>query len=277
MRVKAKQLARVSIRRGIFQGDSLSPLLFVMALVPMTLVLRDAAPGYVLKSKTKINNLLYMDDLKLYGKTKSDIESLISTVRLFSDDISMRFGLEKCASIVLKRAKRVVDEGIQLVDDKVIEDVGIENYKYLGVLEADTIKMELMKEKIMKEYRRRVKKVLGSKLNGENTIKAINVWAVSVVRYSGGIVDWTVDELKEADKKTRKLLTLNGALHPRSNTDRLYLPRAEGGRGLILFEECIRQEEHGLSDYLKSEPKNQSEGVLQHLVIEQTASEYIAQ
>ena len=110
------------------------------------------------------------------------------------------------------------DEGIQLIDDKVIEDVGIENYKYLGVLEADTIKMELMKEKIMKEYRRRVKKVLGSKLNGGNTMKAINAWAVSVVRYSGGIVDWTIDELQEADRKTRKLLTLNGALHPRSNT-----------------------------------------------------------
>ena len=200
-----------------------------MALIPMTLILRDAAPGYILKSKAKINHLLYMDDLKLCGKVKSDIESLISTVRIFNDDIGMRFGLQKCASIVLKRGKRVEDEGIYLAEDKIIEDVGIENYKYLGVLEADMIKMELMKEKIMKEYRLRVKKVLGSKLNGGNAIKAINAWAVSVVRYSGGVVDWTVNELKEADRKTIKLLTLNGALHPGSNTDRLYLPRTEGG------------------------------------------------
>ena len=57
-------------------------------------------------------------------------------------------------------------------------------------------------------------------------------------------MDWTVDELKEADRKTRMLLTLNGALHPRSNTDRLYLLRVEGVTGLISFEECIRQEEH---------------------------------
>ena len=120
------------------------------------------------------------------------------------------------------------------------------------MLEANTIKMGLMKEKIMKEYWQRVKKVLGSKLNGGNTIKAINAWAISVVRYSGRIVDWTVDELKEADRKTRKLLTLNGALHPRSNTNRLYLPRAEGGRGLISIRECIRQDEHGLSDDLIS-------------------------
>ena len=212
--------------------------------------------------------------MKLYGKTKSDIESLISTVRIFSDNIGMRFGLQKCASIVLKRGKRVEDEGIHLVEDKMTEDVGIENYKYLGVLEADTIKMELMKEKIMKEYRRIVKKVLGSKLNGGNAIKAINAWAISVVRYSGGIVDWTVNELKEADRKTRKLLTLNGALHPRSNTDRLYLPRIEGGRGLISIEECVWQEEPGLSDYVRNRAQEPVRGCLQHLVLEQTASEY---
>ena len=269
-----KHLAKVSIRRGIFQGDSLSPLLFIMALIPMTLVLRDATPGYVLKSKAKINHLPYMDDLKLYGKTKSDIEGLISTVRIFSDDIGMRFGLQKCASIVLKRGKRVEDEGIHLAEDKMIEDVGIENYKYLGVLEADTIKMELTKEKIMKEYRRRVKKVLGSKLSGGNAIKAINAWAVSVVRYSDGVVDWTVNELKDADRKARKLLTLNGALHPRSNTDRLYLPRTEGGRGLISIEECVRQEERGLSDYVRNRAQEPVRGCLQHLVLEQTASEY---
>ena len=186
----------------------------------------------------------------------------------------MRFGLQKCASIVLKRSKRVEDEGIELAENKMTEDLGIENYKYLGVLEANMIKMELMKEKIMKEYRGRVKKVLGWKLNGGNTIKAINTWTVSVVRYSGGVVDWAVDDLKEADRTTRKLLTLNGALHPRYKTDRLYLPRAEGGRGLVLIKECIRQEEHGLSDYLRVTAQEPFRGCLQHLVSEQTASEY---
>ena len=188
----------------------------------------------------------------------------------------MRFGLQKYASIVLKRRKRVEDEGIHLAEDKIIEDVGTENYKYLGVLVADMIKTELMKEKVMKEYRRRVKKVLGSKLNGGNAIKAINAWAVPVVRYSGGVVDWTVNELKEADRKTRKLLTLNGALHPRSNTDRLYLPRTEGGRGLISIEECVRQEEHGLSDYIRNRAQEPVRCCLQHLVLEQTTSEYQA-
>ena len=47
---------------------------------------------------SKINHLLYVDGLKLCGKSKPDIESLI-TIKIFSNDISMRFGLQKCALI----------------------------------------------------------------------------------------------------------------------------------------------------------------------------------
>ena len=53
---------------------------------------------------------------------------------------------------------------------------------------------------------------------------------ISVVRYSGGVVDRTVDELKEADRKAIKLPTLNGPLHPRYNT--YNLPRVEGQAGV---------------------------------------------
>ena len=56
------ELAEVNIRKGICHGDSLSPLLFVIAMIPLTSILRRATPGYVFKNKTKINQLLYMDD-----------------------------------------------------------------------------------------------------------------------------------------------------------------------------------------------------------------------
>ena len=60
-------LGGVKIMRGIFQGDSLSLLLFVSALIPLTHILRKSKPGYEFSgSGEKINYLLYMDDLKLY-------------------------------------------------------------------------------------------------------------------------------------------------------------------------------------------------------------------
>ena len=64
-----EKLGTVRIRRGIFQGDSLSPLLFVLVLIPMSLVLRDVKAGYNLgERRGKVNHLLFMDDLKLYGQ-----------------------------------------------------------------------------------------------------------------------------------------------------------------------------------------------------------------
>ena len=60
-----------------------------------------------------------------------------------------------------------------------------ETYKYLGILEADTIKQAEMKEKIQKEYLRRTRKLLETKLDSRNLIKGINTWAVPHVRCSG--------------------------------------------------------------------------------------------
>ena len=95
-----------------------------------------------------------------------------------------------------------------------------------------------------------MKKTLSCKLNAGNVIKAINSWAVSLLRYSGGIVNWTKSELVELDRTTRNLLNIHGALHPRSNVSRLYLPRREGGRGLISVEDAINIEERNINVYV---------------------------
>ena len=63
------ELGEVKIKRGIFQEDSLSPLVFVLALIPLSLILRKAkAANELSESKEKINHLLSMDDLKLYSR-----------------------------------------------------------------------------------------------------------------------------------------------------------------------------------------------------------------
>ena len=249
-----KVLGGVEIRRGLFQGDSLSPLLFVLCVVPLTLVLREVKAGYKMKEMNgKINHLLYIDDLKLYGKNNDQIDSLVRTVNLVSKDIGMEFGIKKCGILSLKRGKVTEHEGIILPSGdkmKSIEDEG--GYKYLGILEMDVFLEKEMKEKVMKEYKRRLRLVLKSKLNGKNKIQGINTWAVALVRYSGGILDWKNDELKKIDRQTRKMMTMYGALHPKSDVDRLYLPRKIGGRGLISCEKCIRAEENNIGWYIKN-------------------------
>ena len=59
-----------------------------------------------------------------------------------------------------------------------------------------------------------------------------------------------MSELAELDRKTRKLLTIHGALHPRSNVNRLYLPRREGGGGLISVEDATNTEERNANVHI---------------------------
>ena len=182
-----------------------------------------------------------MDDLKLYAKNEKGLESLFQTVRIFSDDIGMEFGIDKCATLVLKRGKITKFDGISLPDGRVmkalIERAG---YKYLGILQADQIRYTHMKEKVKTKYLRKVRKVLETNLNGGNIIKGKNTWAVSLLRYSAAFIDWNCTELTQLDRRNKKLMTMHNALHPKSNIDRLYISRKEGGRGLQGIEEAVK-------------------------------------
>ena len=73
---EGKSLAEAKIQRGIFQGDVLSQLLFIIAMMPLSHILRKCTAGYKLsKSKEKINHLMYMDDIRLFGKNEKELET----------------------------------------------------------------------------------------------------------------------------------------------------------------------------------------------------------
>ena len=136
----------------------------------------------------------------------------------------MEFGIEKCTMLVMKSGKRHMTYGMELPNQDKIRALGEnETYKYLGILEADTIKQVQMKDKIRKEYLRRTRKLLETKLSSRNFIKGINT--VPLVGYLGPFLQWTRDELKQMDQRTIKLMTMQKALHPRDDIDRLYVSR----------------------------------------------------
>ena len=72
-----------------------------------------------------------------------------------------------------------------------------------------------------------------------NLACGINTWAVPLLRYSAAFGSWRKSEVQAIDRKTRKLFTIYGELHPKSDVDKLYIPRKEEGRGLISIEDCV--------------------------------------
>ena len=101
-----RSLVETKTQSGIFQGDALSLLLFIKAMMPLNYILRKCTAGYNLsRSQEKINQLMYMDDIKLFAKIEKELETLIHAVRIYSQDIGMEFGIEKCAMLVIKSGK----------------------------------------------------------------------------------------------------------------------------------------------------------------------------
>ena len=183
----------------------------------------------------------------------------------------MGFGIEKCAMLVMKSGKRHMTDGMAVPNHDIIRTLGEnETHKYLGILEANTIKQVEMKNKIRKEYLRRTRKLLETKLSSRNFIKGLNTWAVLLVRYSEPFLKWTRDELKQIDQRTRKLMTMHKALHPRDDVDRLYVSRKEEGRGLASIkdsvdastqrlEDCIEKHERGLITAIENDTDNKKD------------------
>ena len=242
----------IDVKCGIFQGDSLSPLIFCLALAPLSQILNDTGYGYKIHNRN-INHLFYMDDLKLFAKNDNELEGMLQTVKKFSDDIGMTFGLDKCAKASFKRGKLTKSTSLELDRITIIRDLDQEEfYKYLGVNECDGIQHSQMKEMIRKECYRRVRAILKTELNSANRIEAINTLAIPVVTYSFNIVNWTLSDIKKIDTKIRKLMSCNRMHHPKADVDRLYIPRKDGGRGLIQLELSLKTATIGLQRYLET-------------------------
>ena len=140
---------------------------------------------------------------------------------------------------------------IELDNDTIIRELGQEEfYKYLGVNEGNGIQHATMKEKIRKECYRRVRAILKTELNSANRIQIINTLAIPVVTYSYNIINWNISDIKKMDTKIRKLLTCNRMHHPKADVERLYIPRSEGGRGLMQLEINFKSTTIGLHKYL---------------------------
>ena len=226
----------INIKRGIFQRDSLSPLLFCISLTPLSLELNSLGYRYKIRTE-RIAHLFYLDDLKLYTKDDNELEGLLRIVKGFSDDIGMEFGLSKCAKTTFKRGKLEKSDHVRLEEETMIKDLEQEKvYKYLSVDESSGIQHARMKQKLKKELVRRTRLILKTELNSKNRITAINTLAISVITYSFNIIDWNLSEVKRLDVKIRKMMTTRRMHRPKADIHRLYLPRSSGRRGLTQLE-----------------------------------------
>jgi len=141
-----------------------------------------------------VSHLLYLDDLKLFAKTRADLDSLLSTVKHFSTSIHI-----KCATTSLVRGKLTYCEHIVVTADTIIPILNTyDSYKYLDVFENDKFKESLMKEIIVSSYKKRIKRLLKSFF----LMVKILLWPLicGLVCYTAGLINWTQREIRALEK-----------------------------------------------------------------------------
>ena len=111
-----------------------------------------------------------------------------------------------------------------------------DSYRYLGIDESVRELGPLNKEKVTKEYRKRLRMIWNSELNGQNKVTAHNTFAIPIIMPTIGILNWTKKEMADLDIMTRKTINMTGGFHTARDINRLYTDRKKGGRGLRNIE-----------------------------------------
>ena len=196
----------IYIKRGIFQGDSLSLLLFCISLIPLSLELNFSGCLYKIGTE-RITLLFYLDDLKLYAKDDNELEGLLRIVKGFSYDIGMEFGLSKCGKTTFKRGKLgklEKSDHVRLDEETMIKDLEQESSGIQHATMKQTIKKELVRTRL----------ILKTEVNSKNSITGIIMLAILVITYSFNIIDWNFSEVKILDIKVRRMMTTHTMHHP---------------------------------------------------------------
>lgn len=263
-KLKAQKLTSklIQIKRGIFQGDSLSPLWFCLSINPLSYLLNKSKYGFEIKSSvqsTRITHLMYMDDIKLYSSSANSLEQLLKIVEKFSNDIKMEFGVEKCKTIQIVRGKMTKGLDYITATGKTIQSLEEgEFYKYLGMEQSRRIDHTLIKSRLNEIFKCRVEQLLKTLLNSRNMITAINTYAVPIITYSAGIVKWSSTDLESLERKVRTLMTKYRQHHPKSAIERLVIPRDKGGRGLISIQNLVEKQNRNLFTYFSEKAPSSS-------------------
>ncbi|VDL87673.1 unnamed protein product, partial [Nippostrongylus brasiliensis] len=255
----------LEIRKGIMQGDTLSPLLFCIAIMPISDWLRThvapyqtaTASGRGAMGPMRLGHIFYMDDLKVYTKTFADLVKAKEGIQKIANQIGLRMNPTKCAMKSLNSE----NTGRGGMDD--IPLLGASSlYKYLGAEQNLLTSFEQLWQRVEKQAFASASRIMSSdlvvrqKINGYNQVVVPKLkYAMSCIIFGTGMMCVMRKRAKAFDARIRKLLEQTKMRFGHSCTARLYVSKEEGGLGLKTVEEEMEHTIVYTWCYLSSKPE----------------------
>ncbi len=237
-RLMESKLMRV--RSGVLQGDTLSPLLFCLAVAPISLMLNSMQDP--IEKTFKPNHLLYMDDLKIYSHEKGKLMEMVSATKELSSNIGLAMNERKCAI--------AGTDCVQPEDGKMwlpfLDEAS--TYKYLGIEQRLLACHEECWKRVEKETLKRLMAALDARMTYGQIRRVFNSMAVPVSRYLfTNLVHAEKryihirNRARDLDSQVRNLLSEQKLRPQKSNAARLYLPVKMGGCGWLSLEQTLKE------------------------------------
>lgn len=257
---KIERSNQLRIRSGVLQGDSFSPLLFCLAMAPISHAINSCRERYTTssgklnKTQVSLSHLFYMDDLKLYANSSEGLTKLKEVVASISKDICMELNVKKCAEAHYKPKRMLKDSVTSDIEPSTLRSIdfplldGESLYKYLGMEQ----KLGLQESKAWDRAEDRCFKIAhrlwDSDLTFRQKVKSCNTTIIPVYKYiascvikGSGKYASVLERGERLDRTFRKHLVEWKARYKANCVARLYLPVEMGGLGLKSIKEAIEE------------------------------------
>ena len=133
-----------------------------------------------------------------------------TTIKSMFRDIGFEWGLQKCAAVEVNRGKLTEGGNLTVSKEESIQIMSKHDYyKFLGMVENSKQLDELIMQTLSQEYIRRLSVIWTSNISIPRKIKAMNTFTIPFLQYSFCTCTWTLEKLKQLDRKTREVINKN--------------------------------------------------------------------
>ena len=151
---------KVKLKRGIFQGDSLSPLLFCLAITPVSAALQGSSGYYNNSMKQTLTQFFFVDELKVYADSETALKRTLKIVKESSQAVGMALGLRKCGTVHMRKGRVERSEEESETQYPELDSEG--HYKYLGIEQLFTTKTKKIRTRLRNKYCERLRRTIAS-------------------------------------------------------------------------------------------------------------------
>ena len=142
---------------------------------------------------------LFADIFKVHQESHEILRDVNEVIVQAIYDTGACYGVSKWADVVFEHVKIVRGERLEVLEERIKPMEPDENgiYKFLGIEQADGIKIKKVFERVKGEVNMRVKMLTNTKLNDVNLMRAINTKVIREAAYPMNVCKFTGGELKE--------------------------------------------------------------------------------